>query len=230
MKEGVAQFAEARDVYHSAVLSRLVRKVVTIEIRQRLFERAAALLAYFNIPNANGDRLEALCRDKQRMIAHLIDEGKFTAYDDALGFAVKAKCAGALLGAASSSKNANKLISKVELHEFCRRSGLECCFVRPQTTLLDIFDANVCGRELARGKPHPEIFLSAAEMLGREPGACVVIEDAPSGVQAAKSGGMLCIGVARLDDQDLLRSAGADWVVSSLNGIDPVALLRSPPR
>jgi len=52
----------------------------------------------------------------------------------------------------------------------------------------------------------------------------VVIEDAQSGVQAAKAGGMACIGVARLDDTALLRSAGADWVVTRLDELPIDAL------
>jgi beta-phosphoglucomutase-like phosphatase (HAD superfamily) len=99
-------------------------------------------------------------------------------------------------------------------------------FVGPETTLLDMFDANVCGRDFARGKPDPEIFLTAAQALGVPPAECVVIEDAQSGVQAAKAGGMACVGVARLDDQALLKAAGADWVVASLDEL-PVATLLS---
>ena len=98
-------------------------------------------------------------------------------------------------------------------------------FVGPETTLLDMFDANVCGRDFARGKPDPEIFLTAAQALGVPPAECVVIEDAQSGVQAAKAGAMACVGVARLDDQALLKAAGADWVVASLDELPVAALL-----
>jgi beta-phosphoglucomutase-like phosphatase (HAD superfamily) len=99
-------------------------------------------------------------------------------------------------------------------------------FLRPDSTLLEMFDADVCGRDFARGKPDPEIFLTAAAELGLPPEQCVVIEDAQSGVQAAKAGGMACIGVARLGDAALLRSAGADWVVTSLDELPVGALER----
>jgi beta-phosphoglucomutase-like phosphatase (HAD superfamily) len=82
-----------------------------------------------------------------------------------------------------------------------------------------MFDANVCGRDFARGKPDPEIFLTAAAELGLAPAACFVVEDAQSGVQAAKAGGMAAVGVARLGDEALLRAAGADWVVTSLDDL-----------
>jgi beta-phosphoglucomutase len=165
---------------------------------------AAALLAYFGIDDPHGARAALLCERKQRLIERLIERGEFRAYDDALRFLAAAKDCGAKLAAASSSKNANALLA-----------GLD---------LLRLFDANVCGRDFAHGKPHPDIFLAAAEALGVEPDRCVVIEDAPNGVAAAKAGGMRCIGVARGEDAELLASAGADWVVGTLDDVDPADL------
>ena len=57
------------------------------------------------------------------------------------------------------------------------------------------FDVIVGEEDVTRGKPDPEGFLLAAERLGVPPGECVVIEDAPAGVEAAKRGGMRCVGV-----------------------------------
>ena len=48
---------------------------------------------------------------------------------------------------------------------------------------------------VAQGKPHPECFLRAAEMLGVAPGACLAFEDAPAGIQAALAAGMRVVGV-----------------------------------
>lgn len=189
-------------------------------------EGAAALLAYFKIPDPDSKRVEALCDQKQDMIVRLIEQGAFKAYDDALRFLLKAKAGGATVGAASSSKNANMLMSKVDLSAFCARVGLQFDFVTPGMSLVEIFDADVCGREFKQGKPHPEIFLSAAELLGRKPESCVVIEDAPSGVQAAKAGNMACIGIARCNDEEFLKAANADWVVNCLDEIDPAELMR----
>jgi HAD superfamily hydrolase (TIGR01509 family) len=63
--------------------------------------------------------------------------------------------------------------------------------------------------EMARGKPHPDIFLHAAEALGAEPGACAVIEDSPAGVQAGIAAGMTVFGYAALTDAGKLSAAGA---------------------
>src|SRR5439155_5299154 len=90
--------------------------------------------------------------------------------------------------------------------------------------LLDVFAANSCGRQLGQGKPHPEIFLLAAEELGIAPARCVVIEDAPAGIRAAKAGGMAAIGVARVGDEKLLEAAGADIVVATLDAVAVDAL------
>jgi sugar-phosphatase len=54
----------------------------------------------------------------------------------------------------------------------------------------------VTADDVANGKPHPEPYLTGAEILGVPPEACVVIEDAPSGVRAAKAAGMRVIAVA----------------------------------
>jgi beta-phosphoglucomutase-like phosphatase (HAD superfamily) len=91
-------------------------------------------------------------------------------------------------------------------------------------SLLDFFDADVSGRDFARGKPHPEMFLTAAQELGVAPEANFVVEDAAAGVQAAKAGNMAALGLARADDADLLTKANADLVVTSLDVVDLAAL------
>jgi beta-phosphoglucomutase-like phosphatase (HAD superfamily) len=99
--------------------------------------------------------------------------------------------------------------------------------VRPGYSLLDILDANVSGRDFEQGKPHPEIFLTAAEELGVPPEESFVVEDAANGVQAAKAGNMAALGLARADDEELLEEAGADIVVTSLDDVSLDALAES---
>ena len=81
------------------------------------------------------------------------------------------------------------------------------------------FRAVVSGDDVARGKPEPEVFLTAAERLGVPPGACLVLEDAPAGVQAAKAAGMACWAVESHHTADALRAAGADAVYPSWVGV-----------
>jgi HAD superfamily hydrolase (TIGR01509 family) len=63
--------------------------------------------------------------------------------------------------------------------------------------------------EVARGKPHPDLFLHAAERLGATPSACVVVEDSVRGVEAAVAAGMHVFGYADLTDAAVLAGAGA---------------------
>jgi beta-phosphoglucomutase-like phosphatase (HAD superfamily) len=86
------------------------------------------------------------------------------------------------------------------------------------------FDANVSGWDFAHGKPHPEMFLTAAHELGVTPQDSIVIEDAAAGIEAAKAGGMAAIGIARADDAELLVAAHADIVVTTLDDVDLSAL------
>ena len=75
-------------------------------------------------------------------------------------------------------------------------------------------DAFVSGDRLPRGKPAPDVFLLAAETLGVTSARCVVIEDAPAGVAAAKAAGMRCLAVTTSHPAEAL--VAADRIVASL--------------
>lgn len=76
----------------------------------------------------------------------------------------------------------------------------------------DYFAAVVSAEDVTRGKPDPQVFLAAADRLGVAPSACVVVEDAPAGVEAARRAGMRAVGVLT-GHQDL----PADLVVRTLD-------------
>ncbi|MGH8957202.1 MAG: HAD family hydrolase [Acidimicrobiia bacterium] len=83
-----------------------------------------------------------------------------------------------------------------------------------------LVDGELAAKLGLAGKPHPDPFLKAAELLGVDPGAGVVLEDATSGVVAGKTGGFgLVVGVNRHDDAGALRHAGADLVVDDLGAL-----------
>ena len=97
-----------------------------------------------------------------------------------------------------------------------------CTTVLNAAKILDLFDTIVDGTVAANlglaGKPSADTFLKAAEQLGVEPKRAVVVEDAISGVQAARSGGFgLVIGVARKGNAQALKENGADLVVENLD-------------
>jgi beta-phosphoglucomutase len=184
---------------------------------------ARAALDYFEVPDPES-RVGVYAERKQRMVVELIEAGEFRAFPDALRFILAVKGAGIAVAAASSSKNAGLFLKQIRLDLFADERGLPYGFVEPGLTLINLFDADISGRDFEQGKPHPMIFLTAAEELGNEPEACFVVEDATSGVQAAKAGNMAALGVARMDDEALLNAAGADLVVSTLDDVAVGAL------
>jgi beta-phosphoglucomutase-like phosphatase (HAD superfamily) len=185
---------------------------------------ARAALQYFHVPDDDDHRLAQYADRKQAMVVKLIDAGDFTAYPDALRFIIAVKDMGLRVAAASSSKNAKLFLRKIRLDTFAKENGISSPSVKPGMTLLEYFDADLSGRDFKHGKPDPEIFVTSAEELGVAPANAIVMEDAPAGVQAAKAGGMAAIGIARVDDAELLAAAGADIVVTSLDDVDLDAL------
>jgi beta-phosphoglucomutase len=184
---------------------------------------ARAALGYFGVPDA-GRRAEEYAERKQRQVVELIEADRFLAFADALWFLLAVKGMGILIAVASSSKNAGLFLKRIRLDEFAVEQGLHYDFIEFGLALQDIFDADVTGRDVEQGKPHPMIFLTAAEELGLPPQDCFVVEDATSGVQAARAGDMAALGVARLDDEELLHTAGADLVVTTLDDVELDAL------
>ena len=147
---------------------------------------------------------------KQALIDKLIEEGSFDAFSDAVRFAAALRAAGLKLALASSSRNVAAMLRQINLPD--------------GRALLSLFDADLSGTKVPRGKPDPTLFLLTAEALSVTPARCVVVEDAPAGILAARNAGMAALGIARLGDEVLLREAGADLVVTSLDRIDLTAL------
>jgi beta-phosphoglucomutase len=84
-------------------------------------------------------------------------------------------------------------------------------------TVAHHFDVVVSADDVARGKPDPEVFALACERLGVAAGRCVVIEDAPAGVDAARRAGCRCVAVMMHHDRNALQSA--DRIVERLGDL-----------
>lgn len=166
---------------------------------------ALAALQALGVPNAE-KQAAAYAECKQMRLEELIDAGSVNPFPDALRFVLAVKGLGWPIAVASSSRNANDMMGRIS--------------VDPDHSLFDVFSANVCGVDLRHGKPNPEIFLRAAAQLHAVPAQCFVAEDASAGIEAARAGGMVALGVARLGDAALLWAAGANLVVTSLDEID----------
>ncbi len=99
--------------------------------------------------------------------------------------------------------------------------GFECCVASSgslekmhatlgHTALLELFEGRIfSAAEVARSKPHPDIFLYAAQRMGAAPGRCCVVEDSPLGVRAARAAGMPVLGFAPAHEAAMLYDAGA---------------------
>ncbi len=83
-----------------------------------------------------------------------------------------------------------------------------------QLNITDLFDAIIDGNKVSKAKPDPEVFLLGASEVNAAPEACVVFEDALAGIEAAKNGGMLCVGVG-----DPVILMNADLVIPGFEGL-----------
>jgi len=118
----------------------------------------------------------------------------------------------------------------------CRRRGLKLAVatsadhVKMVGNLKEIdlpperFDTCVNGLDIERKKPAPDIFLLAAERLGLPAEQCLVVEDAPNGVQAAKAAGCRCLALTSSFSEGELAACGADWIAPDLASV-PEAVL-----
>lgn len=117
------------------------------------------------------------------------------------------------------------------VHEYitwCRDKGLKTALatsadkVKMLVNLREIgleskyFDFMINGLDIERKKPFPDIYIAAAKGIGIPAEHCMVIEDAVSGVKAAKAAGCSCVGVTSSFPRDVMLQAGADRAVDSL--------------
>lgn len=127
-------------------------------------------------------------------------------FDDAVDLITAARRAGRAVAVVSASEN--------------------CAPILTRAGLIDLFDARITGVEAAAlklpGKPAPDTYLKAAQLLHTPPAEAVVFEDAISGVQAGRAGGFgLVVGVDRRGEADLLRTHGAHVVSGDLREFEP---------
>ena len=140
---------------------------------------------------------------KQGYFLEYLKKEKIEVFKPTLRLIEELRAKGIKMAVISSSKNLPYILQKIGI--------------------IKLFDAEVNGNNITKGKPHPQIFLMAAEKMGVKPENCVVFEDAILGVRAAKRAKMLCIGVDSYNDPQRLKEA--DLVVSDLKEIKHGRLL-----
>jgi HAD superfamily hydrolase (TIGR01509 family) len=150
------------------------------------------ILRHF-LGNLDSDKLNEYGRQKELIFRS--EAANVQVIEGLLEFLEELEDAQLLLGIASSGSR-----SRVE-------------FLLGRLALRQRFRVVVTGDEVESGKPSPALFLRAAHDLHIDPCELLALEDAFSGVKAAKAAGMKCVGIAQADRASILLDAGADRVV-----------------
>jgi len=143
------------------------------------------------------DEIERAAAKKQRYFLEFLENKGVEIYKSTIDLIDELKTKNIKIGIISSSKNCRHILQKAGVN--------------------GLFDAMVTGDDVKKGKPHPEVFITAAKKLGVIPEECIVFEDAALGIEGAKKAKMICVGVDRHKDPKRLKSA--DLVVSDLSDV-----------
>lgn len=130
---------------------------------------------YHGVPLTAEEKQQIAAKKNDLYRSYLATMTEKDVSDEVRATLAELKNRGYLLALGSSSKNAKYILEKVDL--------------------LSAFDKISDGNNIVRSKPDPEVFLKAAEFLGVSPATCAVVEDAKAGIDAAKAGGMLAVGI-----------------------------------
>jgi HAD superfamily hydrolase (TIGR01509 family) len=155
------------------------------------------------IPDATAERIDQIAGVKEQFYRRLVREGGLEPLPGARRWTERLAHDGWRQAIASSAPRENVDVVLAVI-------GLASCF-----------QAIVSAEDVTLGKPHPQVFLAAAERLGSAPAQSIVVEDAPAGIEAARRAGMPSIGVRRQGSP-----LPADLAVSSLADLPPDAFQR----
>ncbi|HEX5226360.1 MAG TPA: HAD family phosphatase [Bryobacteraceae bacterium] len=155
------------------------------------------------IPGASLELTDQIARSKEALYRRLVREGGLDPLPGVRHWVERLAADGWRQAIASSAPREN-------IDAVLGVLGLESCF-----------QAMVSAEEVTHGKPDPQVFLTAASRLGSVPAECIVVEDAPAGVEAARRAGMRSIGVRRNGTP-----LAADLAVSSLADLPADAFSR----
>jgi beta-phosphoglucomutase family hydrolase len=149
----------------------------------------------------DAETVDGLGNRKNALVLDLIHRQGVEPYEGSVRYLHAARDAGLRRAVVSSSTNCKDVLEA---------AGIE--------DLLEVrMDGVVAERERLRGKPAPDTYLRAAEMLGSEPKRCAVFEDALAGVESGRAGNVGCVvGVDRVGQAEALKQHGADIVVKDL--------------
>lgn len=168
------KMADREGIYFDETINQRLRGVSRMESLEIVLERASRTYT--------DEEKEAMATDKNAYYRELLQTmGPGDMPADVRPTLDELRAKGYLLAVGSSSKNTPLILQKIGMESY--------------------FDAVADGNDITRSKPDPEVFLLAAERLQKPPRACLVVEDAAAGIEAAERGGFDAAGIgAAMDD------------------------------
>ena len=163
------QVADELGIYFDEIINNRLRGVSRMESLEIILER------YEGSPLSRSDKEKVAEKKNEIYRKSLAEMTPNDVNEETRNTLIELKNRGYKLAIGSSSKNAKFILERVGLTQY--------------------FDAISDGTNITKSKPDPEVYLKAAEFLGEEASECVVVEDAYSGIDAAKSAGMEAIGI-----------------------------------
>jgi beta-phosphoglucomutase family hydrolase len=153
-------------------------------------------------PDDSGDKdtIYGLGTRKNDAFQETLEKDGVEVFEGSRRYLEKVTAAGLATAVVSSSANTRQVLEITGLEKFIQQR----------------VDGVTLREEHIAGKPAPDSYLRAAELLGVEPSAAAVFEDALSGVESGRAGNFYVVGVDRVGHADELRSHGADIVVTDL--------------
>ena len=120
--------------------------------------------------------------------------------------------------------NIKPIAGLIELLREAKKAGIKCAIgssgcrenvemIIEELGIADLIDGSISGSDVTHGKPHPEIFTKAHELLGLKAEECIVVEDAVNGILAGVAAGCKCIAITTTATAEVLSEAGASLCV-----------------
>ena len=185
--------ADTMDIYFDEQINNRLRGVSRMESLDIILER------YDGKPLGNNEKAR-LAEEKNEIYKSLLmqmDESYLSGI--VLSTLNKLRTSGVKLAIGSSSKNAALILKRIGLENY--------------------FDAISDGNNIQHSKPHPQVFLLAAEYILLPPSGCLVVEDARAGIEAAIAGGFDSVGIG-----DAVDDERATYKITQLDELLPIVL------
>lgn len=168
------------------------------------------------------EKIDKFAADKQKLLMEIMENEGVEAFSGTIELMKKLKEKGIKIAVASSSENTPLVLKKA--YTVTKKGD------KISASLLDIVDAVIANKRIIandkdvidssiKGKPEPDIFLTACRELSVKPEEAIGFEDAASGIEAFTRGGIVSVGIDRDGSREALKAAGANVVVEDLSQI-----------